>query len=111
MLAERIRSLEEGPGGSRTEDGSARLSEHPSLLPTTGLAAPAGDTTAVASATASRTHSSSGQQSVSSREARAGLLPTLAPQSGASGDSSDSNARAVDRAVKLVNRMLSGGKV
>ena len=111
MLAERIRSLEDGPPGGRTEDGTARLSEHPSLPPTI---VPAGDTTGAASATASRMHSSNGQQSVSSKEARAaGLLPAFAPQqqSGASGDSSDSNARAVDRAVKLVNRMLSGGKV
>ena len=109
MLAERIRLQE--ASGCRAEDGvNSAPCRQPPPEPE-----PAAGATSTSGAGSSRSPSSSGgaMQGMLSKELGADLLPAPAPhpQSGAPGDRSDSNARAVDRAVKLVNRMLSGGKV
>ena len=109
MLAKRIRSLEGGPaGGKEHSTTSARLPKRQPFLPAASGPASGPLRTARVAATAGRSASSS-KPLVAIKAVSRGLL-ALASQSAAPGDGG-SNALATDRAVKLVNRMLSGGKV
>ena len=104
MLAKRIRSLEEGrgPGVKEHSTTSARLPKRQPFQP----AASGPSRTTGAASTAGRSLSS-GKPPVATKEAAGG--PPAAQSAAAPGDSS--SALAADRAIKLVNRMLSGGKV
>ena len=108
MLAGRIRSLEEGPaGGNNGIVTSARqplCQPHLPALPP-APAVPVSNSTEVASIVG---RSNSGSKPLVTIQEVGGLPPAHASQGAAPGDSS---RNALDRAVRLVNRMLSGIKV
>ena len=114
MLTKRIRSLEEGPGGKVHSTTAAMLPRCLPFLPSSRPAA--SDPSAqvpvrltAAASSAGRSSSPCSGKPLVAIDVVGGLL-ALASQSAAPGDGG-STALATDRAVKLVNRMLSGGKV
>ena len=109
MLAKRIRSLEEGPGGKEHSTTSARLPKHQPFLPAESGPASGPFRTSGVAITASIIHYSSGEPPVVTKEA--GGQPAALASQGAAAPGDSSSALATDRAIKLVNRMLSGGKV